>query len=308
MDKTRYSLLTNDVETTSIWFNRSRDETGYRVFREGMPMLLELYAKYNIKSTFFFLGDMALKWPEIVKMILPYGHEVASHGWSHEVTDAFDVMPLKTQAEHLKKSKALLEDISGQEVITFRAPALRINENTPRALIEAGFKIDSSIASQRMDMFFSFGSRNKLSWIFAPRSVYNTCIDTLARKGNSDLIEVPLKSYFLPFNSTFMRISPLLHKGLIYCAFLENKITHSPLVFLIHPNEFIDESSKTRQINRRSKYYLNYLVKDVIRGKLKVKNLGNKSYELYLQMILLLNKNNFTFVTIKDYVNEFRGI
>ena len=50
----KYCLLTNDVETTSIWFNKLRDKTGIKVFKEGMPALLDLYEKYNIKSTFFF--------------------------------------------------------------------------------------------------------------------------------------------------------------------------------------------------------------------------------------------------------------
>ena len=49
-----YCLLTNDVETTSIWHNSLRDETGLRVFKEGMPLLLDIYKQYNIKSTFFY--------------------------------------------------------------------------------------------------------------------------------------------------------------------------------------------------------------------------------------------------------------
>ena len=88
----KYCLLTNDVETHSIWFNTLRDETGVKVLEEGMPLLLEIYKKFNIKSTFYFVGDMAEKFPDVVKMILPYGHEVASHGWTHEVDQAFDVL------------------------------------------------------------------------------------------------------------------------------------------------------------------------------------------------------------------------
>lgn len=63
--------------------------------------------------------------------------------------------------DHLKTSKKLLEDLSGQEVISFRAPALRLNGYTPLALTEVGFKIDSSVASQRFDLFFSYGGRQK---------------------------------------------------------------------------------------------------------------------------------------------------
>lgn len=95
-------------------------------------------------------------------MILPYGHEVGSHGLSHKKEDGFDVLPLDKQIEHLKESKNILEDICGNEVISFRSPALRVNEHTGIALAEAGFKIDSSIASQRFDLFLSFGGFKKI--------------------------------------------------------------------------------------------------------------------------------------------------
>ncbi|MCT4602664.1 MAG: hypothetical protein N4A59_07175, partial [Marinifilum sp.] len=63
-------LLTNDVETTSIWFNCLRDKTGLKVVNEGMPLLLDIYSKYNIKSTFYFTGYIAKLYPKVVKMIL----------------------------------------------------------------------------------------------------------------------------------------------------------------------------------------------------------------------------------------------
>ena len=82
-NKRKTCIFTNDVETTSILFNKLRDETGLKVLEEGMPLLLDLYSKYNIKTTFFFTGYIANKFPELVKMVVPYGHEVASHGYSH---------------------------------------------------------------------------------------------------------------------------------------------------------------------------------------------------------------------------------
>jgi peptidoglycan/xylan/chitin deacetylase (PgdA/CDA1 family) len=63
-------------------------------------------------------------------------------------------MPLEKQIRHLEETKKLLEDISGLEVISFRAPALRVNDDTPKALISTGYKIDSSVASQRFDFFY----------------------------------------------------------------------------------------------------------------------------------------------------------
>ena len=180
---THYALFTNDVETTSIWFNTLRDETGLKVLKEGMPILLDIYERFNIRSTFFFTGYIAQLYPEIVKMILPFGHEVGSHAMSHKTEDGFDVLDFKAQKDNLAESKKILEDISGQEIISFRSPALRVNKYTPRALIETGFKIDSSVASSRFDAFFSFGTKQKLKWLFAPRLPYITREDNLAKRG-----------------------------------------------------------------------------------------------------------------------------
>ena len=93
----RYAMLTNDVETTSVWFNSLRDETGKKVFEEGMPILLSLYAKYKVRSTFFFTAYIAKLYPEIVRMIVKDGHEVASHGKSRVKENGFDVMPFLMQ-------------------------------------------------------------------------------------------------------------------------------------------------------------------------------------------------------------------
>jgi len=134
----KYVLITNDVETTSILNHRLDDKTADYVLNQGMPRLLSLYEKFNVKATFFFTGHIAKLVPDVVKMIIPNGHEVGSHGYTHEVDQAFDVLTLSQQKEHLRKSKEILEDISGQEVISFRAPALRVNNYTAQALLETG--------------------------------------------------------------------------------------------------------------------------------------------------------------------------
>ena len=53
MKNNNHCLFTNDVETTSIWHNALKDEMGKKVYEIGMPMLLDLYAKYDIQTTFF---------------------------------------------------------------------------------------------------------------------------------------------------------------------------------------------------------------------------------------------------------------
>jgi len=300
----KYCLLSNDVETTSIWHNTLRDETGYKVLKEGMPLILDLYAKYNIKCTFFFTGYIAKLYPEIVKMVIPYGHEVASHGLSHTKEDGFDIMPLKKQILHLKESKDILEDICGNEVISFRAPALRVNNDTAIALNECNFKIDSSVASQRFDMFMSFGGLKKLNWLTAPRLPYRTSKTTLFKKGDGNIIEIPLSASLVPYLSTTMRIFPTLTALQRRLMALESSTTGKPIVFDTHPNEFIDESSEERKINKRSDNILAAFLQDTVRSKLKVKNLGVKGLQIYDREIAYFDKHKFNFCTIKDYCHK----
>jgi peptidoglycan-N-acetylglucosamine deacetylase len=299
--KAKYCLFTNDVETTSIWFNSLRDATGKKVLEEGMPLLLDLYAKHNIVTTFFFTGYIARLYPKIVKMILPYGHEVGSHGKSHLRENGFDVMPFERQKRHLEESKKLLEDISGQEIISFRAPALRVNQDTPRALIETGFRIDSSVASQRFDFFLSFGGLKKLNWFFAPRLPYITSPDSLFKKGEGPLIEVPLSALFFPYVGTTMRVFPWLTAIQRRGIHLESSINKKPVVFDIHPNEFIDETHEPRIIERRANNFATYLLKDLARSKLKSKNLGPQACFLYESEIEFFEKKGYVFSTLKDY-------
>lgn len=301
MSESRYCLWSNDVETTSIWLNTLRDETGLRVLREGMPALLDIYAKYNVKSTFYFTGYIAKLFPEVVKMVLADGHEVASHGKSHIKPNGFDVMPFEKQKRHLSETKKLLEDISGQEVISFRAPALRVNHHTARALLETGHLTDSSVASQRFDFFLSFGGKMKLNWLKASRLPYHTDEDNIFKKGDSPLVEIPLSAFIFPYLGTTMRIFPgltAMQRRLMYTESLLNK---KPIVFDIHPNEFIDESDEQRQIERRSNNPIAYFLQDWLRSNMKVKNLGPKAGPLYEKQIAFFSKRNFEMVTVKEY-------
>lgn len=85
-------LMTTDVEEFSIPLNRLDDATAWRVYREGLPKLLDLYSKYDVESTFYFTGTFAEKIPEAMELVMERGHEIGCHGYSHEVERGFDVM------------------------------------------------------------------------------------------------------------------------------------------------------------------------------------------------------------------------
>lgn len=299
-----YALWTNDVETTSIWMNALRDDTGERVLRQGMPELLDIYDRFGIATTFYFTYYIAKKFPDVVRMAVGNGHEVASHGKSHLKENGFDVMPFERQRRHLDEAKKLLEDLSGQEVTGFRAPALRVNGDTARALIETGYRIDSSIASQRFDFFMSFGARKKLKWLTAPRKPYKTDPNNLFRKGEGPLVEVPLSALVFPYLGTTMRVFPGLTNVQRHAIHAESRRTGKPVVFDMHPNELIDESDEVRTIARRTCNPVAYLFQDWLRARLKVRNLGPAARPLYEKQIAFFKKRGYRSVTVTQYCRE----
>lgn len=303
MPKDKFCLITNDVETTSILNHKLRDKTGAYVLEQGMPRLLDLYDKYGVKATFFYTGHIAKLYPQVVKMAHERGHEIGSHGLSHEVNQAFDILTPEEQLRHLKTSKQILEDIIGDEVISFRAPAARVDEKFPNILKEAGFKIDSSVASQRMDMFFSFGSLKKLHWLTAPRHAYFTNEDNIFKRGDSEIFEIPISALGFPYIGTFMRIAPTINRMNRRLLYWETCCTGRQFVFLTHPNEFIDEDCEGGEIQRRASNYFAYLMGDVLRHKLKVKNLGAQALPIYEKELEFFKKEAFQFLTCKDLYN-----
>lgn len=295
--------LTNDVETTSIVNGGLRADTGVKVSQQGMPRLLDIYARYDIQTTFFIVADFAREVPDIVRLVQAAGHEVGLHGLTHDHRRAFDSMSLEEQIRDLREGKKILEDISGEEVVSFRSPALRVNEFTPQALVETGFRYDSSVAPQRLDMFMSLGSKKKMTWLGAPRSPYQVAENNLARKGNLPLWEVPVSSFGLPYIGTFMRIAPSINQFIRFCLYAETKNTEKIVNFLIHPNELIEEEDLQLTIERRASNYLSYLLSDVLRRKLKQKNLGLPAAKLYENEIKFWKKKGYNFVKVKEAVS-----
>lgn len=294
-------FLTNDVETTSIVNGGLRDDTGIKVWKEGLPALLDLYEEYDVKATFFYIANFAKACPDIVRMVQEKGHEIACHGLTHRHDLSFDSMSYGQQLDHLRTAKAILEDISGEEVSSFRSPALRVNQDTPKALIEAGFKFDSSVAPQRLDMFMSLGGKGKLQWLGAPRAPYSTRFDNLARKGDSPIVEVPVSSFALPYIGTLLRISPALTALTRDLLYWETKGTGKGINFLIHPNELIMEQNLRLKTERRAKSYVGYLLSDLLRRKMKQRNLGESARQLFRREIEFWKEKQYQFIRIKDY-------
>lgn len=294
-----YFIMTNDVESFSIPLNKLDGNTAKDVYKVGLPRLLDVYAKHDIASTFYFTGEIVEQVPEAVELVAEHGHSIGCHGYDHSHERAFDSMSLEEQIAELAKAKSVIEGIAGR-IRDFRAPALRINEYTVRALEQTGFNTDSSIASQRFDGPFTFGSRRKLKWLVAPRYPYYLSYDSIVKKGNSKIIEIPISAFFFSYIGTTMRVSPIILKILEKLLFEESLKTEKPIVFLFHPNECLDVNSGAMPV-RRGGSAIEYIFADVIRHKLKIHNLGIKSIELIDDVIRRAKNEGFEFVTVQEY-------
>jgi polysaccharide deacetylase family protein (PEP-CTERM system associated) len=111
----------------------------------NMERILALFGDAGIKATFFTLGWIAERYPQVVRAIVDNGHELASHGYSH--LRASDQGRIEFSRD-IRSAKRLLEDIGGQEVVGYRAPSFSIGEANLwalDALLEAGYRYSSSI-------------------------------------------------------------------------------------------------------------------------------------------------------------------
>jgi polysaccharide deacetylase family protein (PEP-CTERM system associated) len=120
--------------------------------------LLQVFADADIKITFFILGWVAERYPELVKTIRAQGHEIASHGYSHQLVYNQDPQVFRDETA---KSKQILEDLGQAPVVGYRAASYSITRKSLWALdtlAELGFTWDSSIFPTRHDNYGIPGS------------------------------------------------------------------------------------------------------------------------------------------------------
>jgi polysaccharide deacetylase family protein (PEP-CTERM system associated) len=140
------AALSIDVED---WFHAANlgvareawEQCELRVERNTMRML-EILDACNARATFFVLGWVAEKCPQLVRAIAAAGHEVASHGYGHEFV--YSLRPSEFRSDVLR-SKQYLEDLTGKPVRGYRAPCFSITEWAIPILQDVGFDYDSSV-------------------------------------------------------------------------------------------------------------------------------------------------------------------
>jgi hypothetical protein len=293
-----YFLMTVDVEGFSIPLGTCDDDTGVRVFKDALPLMLDLFSKHDILATFFFTGSIAEDFPDAVQEVLDHGHEIGCHGYTHVKNRALDVLNYEEQVKDIWKAKNVLSDIAGR-VESFRAPSLRLNESTIRALETTKFRNDSSICSRRLIAPFTVGWNNKMNCMFAPRGPYFLSYDSIFKKGESSIFEIPISGFIFPYCGTVLRRSPLFLKLLQKYLVFESQHAGNPLNFLIHPSEFIpvDQTIMTGKTSLSEK----------IKHRIIIKNFGEKCVTLFDDLLYSIDRFDPDYVDVRSFRADYGG-
>ena len=180
-------VLTFDIEE---WFhildnNSTKNENDWINYESrihsNMDKIYEILDATNSKASFFVLGWIAEKYPELIREICDRGYEIGSHTHLHQLVYEQD---RKTFYQDVDRSIKTLEDISGKKVRMFRAPGFSITETNKWAfevLYELGIEIDSSVFPARR----SHGG-------FAQ---YGTAEPSILKYNGTQLKEFPINAY-----------------------------------------------------------------------------------------------------------------
>ncbi|MEW8375526.1 MAG: XrtA system polysaccharide deacetylase [Candidatus Thiodiazotropha sp.] len=205
--------------------------------------LLEIFAQYNTKGTFFVLGWIAERFPNLINEIEQAGHEIASHGYSHDLVYNQTIDKFR---EETGRTKEILENIINKPIYGYRAASYSIVQKSIWALdilTELGFTYDSSIFPIVHDRYGIPGAKTE-------PHVYKT-------EGGNSIIEFPISTVGLgktrlPISGGgYFRLLPywITRSGL-------NKINNKekkPFIFYMHPWE-IDTGQPRIKSNMLSEF------------------------------------------------------
>ena len=240
-------------------FERVIDPADWPTFaprvEDNCARLLDLFARANVKATFFTLGWVAQRHPALIRRIFEAGHEIASHGRAHA---RVFTLGAKAFAEDLTHSRKALEDASGAAILGYRAPSFSIDARTPWAhevLAAQGYAYSSSVAPIAHDHY---------GWREAPRFAFRPL-------AHSDLIEIPVTTAefagrrLAAGGGGFFRVLPYAFTR--WAITQVNTRDQRPAVFYFHPWEIDPGQPRMPHAPLRSRlrHYTNL---DVMEAKL----------------------------------------
>jgi polysaccharide deacetylase family protein (PEP-CTERM system associated) len=230
------------VQALEDHFERSTwDQCASRV-ETNTKRILDLFAAHGTKATFFTLGWVAERYPGLIKDIVKQGHELASHGLEHARADGQTPDQFR---EDIRRSKQILEDTGGAEVIGYRAATFSIGATNLWAydiLEEEGFSYSSSINPVKHD---NYGTLDAPRFAFLPAS-------------NNKIIEYPITTLEVMGQNMpcggggYFRILPYAYFR--HAIQTVNTKEGWPFMFYFHPWEIDPEQPRPEGVKALSRF------------------------------------------------------
>ena len=208
--------------------------------------VLDLLERHGVRATFFTLGWIAERFPELVRRIVASGHELASHGYDH--TRVTEQSPEQFRAD-VVRTKSTLEDIGGVRIRGFRAASFSITSRTLWALdilADTGHEYSSSIYPVRHDLY-GIPSAPRFPFLVAGSGLVEIPVTTVRRAGRN-----------LPCGGGgYFRLLPYAYSAWGYRTV--NRVEGRSGVFYCHPWEFDPDQPRVPGIAPRTRlrHYLN---------------------------------------------------
>mgnify|MGYP002780618364 CR=1 FL=1 len=209
---------------------------------DNVYRVIDLFAEADVSATFFTLGWVAKRHPNMIRRIADAGHELASHGYDHARVFTMDRAGF---AEDIRTARAIIEDCSGVAVTGYRAPSFSIDSRTPWAfaeLAEQGYAYSSSVAPVVHDHY---------GWPEAPRFAFKPL-------PWSPLVELPVTTAMLGGRRVaaggggFFRVLPYAFSR--WAIRQVNRADGRPAVFYFHPWEVDPDQPRVAHAPLRSRF------------------------------------------------------
>ena len=298
------AVMTVDVDSwqTQLAFYGWRNEAYTNdVYERSLPRLVDLFAKFKIRATFFIVGIHAKFNANRITLrrLSEAGHELANHSMTHP--QGFSGLSDRVKEAEISECTAVLEDIAGKRIKGFRAPDYDIDERTIDILIKHGYAYDASVfptflaCAMKAAHFILSGTRiastmGRAIIHFSPVLPYRPHINFIYKRGRADIVELPLTVtpfLRLPFYGT-----SIMALGEKYFDLAFAKVKNRPFInYTFHAFEMADKDND--DIDRRLFRHPG------------VKRPLNEKYRLCARVLDKISER-YSIITAEEYVQRLK--
>lgn len=274
----KYAVLGMDVEDWFHldYFNKEECDTSQSTM-DGLTLYLDLLKQYEIKTTFFVVGELVSKYKDELNLILEHGHEIALHSYSH-------IRPLNLSIsefrEDTQKGMAVLKDVLNVDPQGYRAPCFSLDRER-LDILKNEFNLIYDSSKIKFDSHDLYGRIELNDFDSLAEDIYKK---DLFLEFEASTVEIFGKS--LPVSGGgYLRIFPWFLTKTLLKKYMK---TNGNYFFYIHPFEFSKNYNITVPENTDFKTKLRF-------------NTGRRSVEKKMhKLIKLLKQNDYEFVTFRD--------